>query len=122
MGEKRQGESKDRACHIPTKVRVEFPVDKSHRRSVPSQEPDRANWPSEDTTTSCMRVRKQSNRIETTCTTYLNEVAVAAHEQAGATVVLALLADEIPFQEGLVSRAGHEHVHGILVGVGCEGN
>ena len=47
---------------------------------------------------------------------------MAAHEEAGTTVVLALLADEVPLQERLVSRARDEHVHGLLVGVGGEGD
>jgi hypothetical protein len=34
---------------------VVLPVLRSHRRRVPSQEPDRANWPSELITTSCCR-------------------------------------------------------------------
>merc|ERR1712230_25966 len=36
----------------PTKRRVVRPVFKSHRRRVPSQEPDKANCPSEEMTTS----------------------------------------------------------------------
>jgi hypothetical protein len=39
----------------PTKRRVVEPVVMSHRRRVPSQEPDRANWPSEEMTTSCTK-------------------------------------------------------------------
>ena len=52
----------------------------------------------------------------------LDEVAVAAHEEAGVTVVLALLAGEVPLQQRLVPRARDEHVHGLLVGVGGEGD
>jgi len=36
----------------PTKRRVVEPLLRSHRRRVPSHEPERANWPSELTTTS----------------------------------------------------------------------
>merc|ERR1712093_860375 len=39
----------------PTKRRVVRPVLRSHRRRVPSQEPERANWPSEEMTTSCTK-------------------------------------------------------------------
>ena len=37
----------------PTKRRVVAPVVRSHRRSVPSHEPESANWPSLEITTSC---------------------------------------------------------------------
>merc|ERR1712093_192368 len=36
----------------PTKRRVVRPVFRSHRRRVPSHEPESANWPSEEITTS----------------------------------------------------------------------
>merc|ERR1711879_532033 len=36
----------------PTNRRVVSPVFRSHRRRVPSHEPERANWPSEEITTS----------------------------------------------------------------------
>merc|ERR1712070_1147611 len=36
----------------PTNRRVVSPVLRSHRRRVPSHEPERANWPSEEITTS----------------------------------------------------------------------
>merc|ERR1711904_221024 len=39
----------------PTKRRVVRPVLRSHRRSVPSHDPDSANWPSEEMTTSCTK-------------------------------------------------------------------
>lgn len=34
-------------------MRARAPVVMSHRRRVPSQEPVRQNWPSEEITTSC---------------------------------------------------------------------
>ena len=37
----------------PRKRRVVAPVEMSQRRRVPSQEPVRQNWPSEEMTTSC---------------------------------------------------------------------
>merc|ERR1712199_14298 len=39
----------------PTKRRVVRPVLRSHRRRVPSPEPERANWPSEEISTSCTK-------------------------------------------------------------------
>ena len=39
----------------PTKRRVVEPELRSHRRSVPSHEPESANWPSEEMTTSCTK-------------------------------------------------------------------
>ena len=39
----------------PTKRRVVVPCCRSHRRSVPSHEPDSANWPSDEITTSCTK-------------------------------------------------------------------
>jgi hypothetical protein len=54
--------------------------------------------------------------------THLHEVAVAAHEEAGTAVVLTLLAQQIPLQKSFVSGARHEHVHGLFVGVGGEGD
>jgi hypothetical protein len=39
----------------PTKRRVVAPVVRSHRRSVPSHEPESANWPSLEITTSCTK-------------------------------------------------------------------
>ncbi len=53
---------------------------------------------------------------------YLDEVAVAAHEQAGVAVLLTLVAGEVPLEQGLVPGSGNEHVHCFLVGVGGEGN
>jgi len=47
---------------------------------------------------------------------------VAAHEQAGAAVLLALVTRQVPLEQGLVSGRGHKHVHGLLVGVGGEGD
>ena len=42
----------------PRKRRVVAPVDRSHKRSVPSQLPLSANWPSELITTSCRKRRQ----------------------------------------------------------------
>merc|ERR1719261_487865 len=39
----------------PTKRRVVRPVFRSHRRRVPSHEPESANWPSDEITTSCTK-------------------------------------------------------------------
>merc|ERR1711918_196059 len=39
----------------PTKRRVVRPVLRSHRRRVPSHEPERANCPSDEITTSCTK-------------------------------------------------------------------
>jgi len=39
----------------PRKRRVVAPVFRSQSRSVPSQEPESANWPSEEMTTSCTK-------------------------------------------------------------------
>ena len=51
---------------------------------------------------------------------HLHKVAVAAHEQAGVSVVLALLPGEVPLEQRLVPRARDKHVHGVLIGVGGE--